>query len=155
MDDLFAVLKNDRRRETVRFVAGREGPTPLADIATHVAEGSASESASYRSAYVSLQQSHLPLLVEYGVVEYDPEEKLVSRGPTFESVVDYLAESPTGDDGGWRLDLGVAGTGLTLLVVDQFGVVGLGETGTVAVAVSTLAALCALNVGRLLGWVDR
>lgn len=153
-DDLFEVLKNDRRREAVRFLARTDGPTTLPDLATHVADGSGSTpSGSYRSAYVSLQQSHLPVLIDCGVVEYDPESKRIDRGPQFEPVVEYLSASTSSTPNAARsslVDVAVASTGLALLLGDRAELVSFDEGAALAVSALSLLALCALNLARLL-----
>ncbi|MFC6726029.1 hypothetical protein ACFQE1_16995, partial [Halobium palmae] len=136
MDDLFAVLKNDRRRETVRFLADVEGSVSLSTVATYLAnEPDSTRGVSYRSVYVSLQQSHLPILVEHGVVEYDPASRTVGRGPQFEAVADYLANATTAAaDRSVLPDVTVASVGLLVLASDRLGLISLGEGGVLLVS---------------------
>jgi DNA-binding transcriptional ArsR family regulator len=157
-DDLFVVLKNDRRRATIRLLAEREEPVSLSDVATHVADSEAETGSggSYRSTYVSLQQSHVPLLEEYGVVRYDRESKTLRKGPQLGPVVDYLSETGTGT-GRSRVpapELAVTVGGLAVLLLERVGLLSIGESAVVGVAALALLTVGALTVARTLGWLD-
>jgi len=82
---LYDVLSNERRRVCVRRLCERETAVPvqrLADeLAEVVADGDQDEDGGFRrSVYISLVQTHLPKLHQYGVVEYDDEQKVVGPG---------------------------------------------------------------------------
>jgi hypothetical protein len=154
-DDLFVVLKNDRRRATIRLLADRNGPVSLSDVATHVADSGPDGDGSYRSAYVSLQQSHVPLMEKYGVVEYDRESKTLARGPQFGPVVDYLSKPEPGRSQAPLPELAVTVVGLLVLLLDRLGVLSLGEGGIVAAAALSLLTVGALVLARASGWLDR
>lgn len=86
-DDLFYLLGNDRRRSTVEILARERRSVDVSDLAHEIVDG---EDSSYKSAYVSLQQSHLPQLDEHGVVVYDRDEREVQCGPHFDEVASYV-----------------------------------------------------------------
>lgn len=76
LDDVLDVIRNGRRREAIRKIAGVD-EVDLGEIAREIA---ASEndtvpaqvtSTQRKAVYVVLYQSHVPKLVEHGIVEYD------------------------------------------------------------------------------------
>ena len=110
-DEVFYLLGNDRRRSIVLALVADDEPRDVSDLANEIAGG---DDGSYKSVYVSLQQSHLQQLDDHGVIDYDSEERTVERGPRFDELASYVepAEKPAHD---WRPYLvgGVAGLTLT------------------------------------------
>lgn len=82
-DDVFEILSNARRRSMIHFLHEQRGQASLSDIADHIAaweydtSGDQVNSDQRRRVYISLYQTHLPKLAEYGVVDYDEDEKTV------------------------------------------------------------------------------
>jgi hypothetical protein len=76
-NDLFDVLKNQRRRYTLLYLHQQNKTISCSDIATQIAAwetGSEPEQVDrsrYQSVYNSLYQTHLPCLEQAGLVEYD------------------------------------------------------------------------------------
>jgi len=136
-DEVFYLLGNDRRRAIVLALVDDAGPRDVSELASEIA---GEDDGSYKSVYVSLQQSHLPQLDENGVVEYDAEDRTVGRGPRFDEMASYVdpAEEPAHD---WRPYLVGGVAGLVLTGVSAF-VAALGPlvTGTLAL-VSALSLL--------------
>lgn len=110
-DEVFYLLGNDRRRSIVLALVDDDEPQEVSGLASDIASD---DDGSYKSVYVSLQQSHLPQLDEHGVIDYDTEERTVVRGPRFDELASYVdpAEERVHD---WRPYLvgGVAGLALT------------------------------------------
>lgn len=98
VDDVFYLLGNDRRRATVSILAEEDRPVDISSLANTLA---AADEGSYKSVYVSLQQSHLPQLDEYDVVRYDRVDRTVAPGPAFENVAGYVV-TDNGVDRDWR-----------------------------------------------------
>ncbi|MFB6154301.1 MAG: ArsR family transcriptional regulator [Haloferacaceae archaeon] len=97
-DDLFYLLGNDRRRSTVEILADTQHAVGVSALADEITDG---DDGSYKSVYVSLQQSHLPQLDEHEVVSYDRDAREVRRGRHFEDVAAYVTtENPSSND--WR-----------------------------------------------------
>lgn len=77
LDDLFHVLSVERRRYVMRYLNFVEPAVSLRDIAVSraAAENDIDESdVGYRErkrTYVSLYQSHLPVLDDYGLLDFD------------------------------------------------------------------------------------
>jgi len=93
-EEVFDLLGNGRRRRTLLYLYGEDGPHGVREVADHVArlEDCADDPENCRqSVYVSLQQSHLPRLADLDVVEYDGQRAVVSKGEQFDAVEPYLA----------------------------------------------------------------
>lgn len=96
------LLANDRRRECVRYLAGRpaDARVPARELAEHVTRTLGGETGNrgnlHQSVYTSLTQHHLAKLDEYGVVDYRYEAKTVSLGSNFEMLTRAMdaADSP-------------------------------------------------------------
>lgn len=85
--DVFYVLSNARRRHVIEYVRQHER-TALDELATFIA-GEASDEDTYKSVYVSLQQTHLPVLDERNIVHYEDESNTIRRGPRLDDVELY------------------------------------------------------------------
>jgi len=74
------LLRSPRRRHTIRILADQspDNPVALVDLAEAVArreiENEELDDLTHKSVYVSLYQTHLPKLEEYGVVTTELEE---------------------------------------------------------------------------------
>jgi hypothetical protein len=134
-DEIFYLLGNDRRRSTVLALAEDADTRDVSDLADQIAgdgEG------SYKSVYVSLQQSHLPQLDEHDVIDYDSEARTVRRGARFDELASYVdpATAPVHD---WRPYLIGGVVGLVATAASAFVTpVGPLVTGVVASASALL-----------------
>lgn len=76
-DEAFAVLRNDRRRAVIAFLAGETGARSVDAVTRAVAASEHDVPPEHvterqrKGIYVSLLQIHLPKLVEVGVIEWD------------------------------------------------------------------------------------
>lgn len=76
-DALFSMLRNERRREVIAYLRGREGPTDLRDLSEHVAaveNGCDPADVTYdqrKRVQTALYQMHLPKLADCDIVSYD------------------------------------------------------------------------------------
>ncbi len=93
------VLRNDRRRETIRYLRQTGDSLAVDDLAEHIATLETGESPPPRnvrkSVYVSLHQTHLPKLDDLGIVEYDQRSKelvLNDRAREVEVYMEVVAE---------------------------------------------------------------
>jgi len=95
-DDLFFVLKNERRRLVLRYLAGSERVVRMRDVAEQVAAWEHDitlaelTSEQRQRVYIPLYQSHLPKLDALGLVEYDQSRGVVERTDRVAQVVPYL-----------------------------------------------------------------
>jgi hypothetical protein len=123
LDSVFELLKNQRRRHTLRFLKDAEGSVTLSDLAEHVAalENDTTprelSSDQRKRAYVGLYQCHLPKMDELDAVEFNRDRGLIELGPNAAQLEPYLDT----DDGGERIEawptyyLGFAATAGVLL----------------------------------------
>ncbi|KAB1186673.1 MULTISPECIES: ArsR family transcriptional regulator [Haloferax] len=92
------VLSNDRRRMAIEFL--QDGDLTLRELSERIAEAETGESPPPRnirqSAYVSLQQTHIPKLDELDIVTYDEGSKTVSLAEAGDVTV-YMEVVPEGE----------------------------------------------------------
>lgn len=117
VDKLYDTLSNERRRACLQYLAENEGAVGVDDLATSIAEDAATDDLESvkQSTYISLIQSHLPKLDDYGVVEYDADTKTVLPGPAFGQVYGCLRSHGHGEDRFGRHRRFLAITGVTIL----------------------------------------
>ena len=94
------LLQAFRQREAVRYLLGVEGPVRMCDVAEHVAAREHGTtvanlpSARRRQVCASLASSHLPMLEEAGVVEYDKPRGIVRPTAHLEGLRPALGAQP-------------------------------------------------------------
>lgn len=91
-----ALLARPRRQDLVTIVAGRRDPLTLAELATALPEHSDGSwpgegCADEPTLFSTLHHVDLPKLAEVGLIEYDPDEKTITRTRTLETFVDRTA----------------------------------------------------------------
>ncbi|MFB6165463.1 MAG: hypothetical protein ABEJ31_09925 [Haloarculaceae archaeon] len=157
LDDAFELLRNERRRLVVEYVAEMDAETvdlgPLAEsvaareLGTTVRALSAGER---KRVYVGLYQCHLPKLDESGVIEFDPDRKTVAPAPATGRLAAYVATgsaaAPPRVDSRAPQYLAVAGAGVTLLAASGLGAGRFGLTPLLA------AAFLVVAMTALAGW---
>jgi hypothetical protein len=93
-NEVYDILRNERRRNVLRLLTDRGDGTTIGDLADRIAEQESGESPppgdTRQSVYVSLHQTHLPKLANLGVVDYDREERTVELQPVADEVVARL-----------------------------------------------------------------
>lgn len=95
-DDVFEVLCNRRRRLVVEYLLKGDGTVTAGDLAEYIAAVEngvtlqAVSSSDRKSVYVSLYQTHLPLLDDVNVVDYDDGRKRVHPLETVTQLEPYL-----------------------------------------------------------------
>lgn len=146
-NQLYDTLANERRRAVVRYLLDRDEEVNVKELSTSVADEVADEhppSDSFQqSTYISLVQTHLPKLDDYGIVRYDADTKVVRPGAALPELADHLGD---GDGGGGDLNLvAVGAVGLTVLLL----IVGVAVGSATTVAVF-LALLVQIGLGAYL-----
>jgi len=140
LDQLFEVIKNERRRETLHYLREHDGEGSLSDLAEHIAalENDTTvarlSSKQRKRVYVGLYQCHLPKMDAIGVVDFEQNRGTVQLTDRAEQLYPYLEES----ERSWHRLYGavsLAGAGLFL------GVVLLGATSTVIVSLVLVAII--------------
>lgn len=89
--DIFALLADDRRRNVLHYLSQQVGTVSLGELAEQLAiwEGNPTYD-HYERILTSLNHSHLPKLVDGGLVHYEVEQETVSGLDALESVRPYL-----------------------------------------------------------------
>ncbi|WP_256300412.1 DUF7344 domain-containing protein [Haloarchaeobius salinus] len=92
--DVFAILSNQRRRHTLEYLRRHDDGVALRDLAEAIATVESGESPAPRdvrhTVYVSLHQTHLPMLDAAGVLAYDADRKLVELLDSARDVERYM-----------------------------------------------------------------
>jgi len=122
-DELFEVLANRRRRYAVHALKQEaEGAAELGDVAEQVAAWEYDvdvEQVSYeerKRVYTALQQSHLPMMDDAGIVEFDKNRGVVEPTATLEDIEVYM-EVVQGNEIPWSVYyMGLSGVAVSLLV---------------------------------------
>ncbi len=144
--ELFDVFSNARRRWTVRYLR-RHGSCELSALVRQVAawengvEPERITRTQRRRVYISLYQTHLPMLEDHDIVDWDPEEhtiELLADGRTFRPYLDRNAHA----DRPWHLAyaaVAVLGTLGVLVSVVAGAAVPLVALGTSLLVLSVAA----------------
>ena len=121
VDRVFELLKNQRRREVLRYLEAADDETvSLSDLAEHIAAiendttVQAISSSERKRVYVGLYQCHLPKMDDMNVVAFDQNRGTISLGPNADQLEEFL---DIGDDEGrpWpRYYAGLAAGGTAL-----------------------------------------
>ncbi|ELZ79719.1 DUF7344 domain-containing protein [Haloferax larsenii] len=102
-DEIYHLLQNERRRNVLRYLRGREGPVQMRDIAEQVAAWEhdttvqALMSDQRQRVYIALYQAHLPKLDEEGIIDYNQSRGIVEKKPHANRLIEYL-ERPEDSD---------------------------------------------------------
>ena len=97
LDEVFGLLRSERRRAVLRHLDGTDGPVSLDDLVSCVEarHGDVGFEAGRRDEVaVSLHQVHLPRLERAGVVEYDAAAKTVRLCQGFPTLFAHLYFEP-------------------------------------------------------------
>jgi len=139
-DTVFELLSNRRRRLAIHALKRADGGVSVSELSTRVTaweRGVDPESVDYqdrRTVHTTLTRSHLPMLDENGVVEYDAESDLVESTAVLDDLEVYVRVL-RGREIPWSLHyLGVSA--LVVLV-----------TVAVAVGAPLVAALSPIDAG--------
>lgn len=165
--DVYEVLRNERRRYALHALSLAEGPVSVRDLADRVAAwehdvpvAALSDRERHR-AYTSLQQVHLPRLAEADLVRVDEERGVVEPSPGVETYDVYLDVV-----GAEELSWSGYYVGLSLVSLAVFGLVSLGLypfsllpeeawVGGVVAGFLASAAIHAWSVRRTTGGLSR
>ena len=99
-DVLFELLKNQRRRDAIRYLEENDGEATLSDMAEHIAAKEnditveALSSSQRKRVYIGLYQCHLPKMADTGVIDFEKNRGDIELQPPAEQLDPYL----DGDD---------------------------------------------------------
>ncbi|WP_336343267.1 DUF7344 domain-containing protein [Halalkalicoccus ordinarius] len=160
-DEIFYLLQNSRRRQALQMLLETNGTVEMGEMAEQIAaweQGIAVDdiqSEQRQRVYIALYQSHLPKLVEYGLVSYDRSHGTVKQTPEIDQVISYLQDKEsTGQRDGrmqkWIVVYGaITGVSISLIGLAWLAIgpisllvdVGLGLVVTLLYASATIAMI--------------
>jgi hypothetical protein len=153
LDQVFEMVKNERRRLAIDFLQEHEGDVTLGELAEHIAAiendkpVKAISSKERKRVYVGLYQCHLPKMDDLDIIEFNQDRGLIRLGPNADRLFPYIDSEPEEQAVAWpSLYLGLAAVGGVLLVLSLAGVapaaVGPGlVAGALVCAVGACAAV--------------
>lgn len=155
-DEIFEVLKNRRRRETLRYLMDADGMVTLSELAEQIAawendiDIATLNSAQRTRVYVALYQTHLPKMDGIGVIDYDQNRGNIELGETADVLKLYL-DADFGTDDTWhRRYIALSVTGGVLALVAHVG--GLRPIAEIGLAVTLAVAFLIVS---LMHMIDR
>jgi hypothetical protein len=159
-DTIFELLKNQRRRYVLRYLADDPGPARLRDLAERIAAWEndkpigALSSDERKRVYVGLYQCHLTKMDDAGVVAFNQDRGLVTLGERASELYEYL-DPDRENEGSWSLAyLAFAAVSAVLALLVEAGfpasiLPGAAVTGVVVVGFALLALVHAATVSVL------
>ena len=149
LDQVFEVLKNERRRRVLERLTEAEEPLDLGTLAEEIAALENDKdvrqitSTERKRVYVGLYQCHLPKMDDFGVVSFEKSRGTIEPGPHIDAVLRYLetpgsASPPDGER--------------TSLILSTSGAVAL-AAAVVADPVTTLPVLDLVVWGLIVAFV--
>ncbi|TQQ79327.1 hypothetical protein EGH24_11900 [Halonotius terrestris] len=129
LDQVFAVLKNERRRRVLGMLKQTDDKLSLSDLAERIAALENDKpieqltSSERKCVYVGLYQCHLPKMDSMDVIEFNKSRGTVARAANTDAVYDYLETAAPGAEPDWYrystiLSVGGAAALGTALLVD-------------------------------------
>ena len=130
-DDVFDILSNFRRRIALEYLTQQSKPVLVGELVDEISAEEASmmddevSSKLRASVYAAVVQSHLPKLVEYGIIDYDDQHQIVEVTSEVEIIKDYL-EPTSGTSRLWPVSyLMISSTAGAIAIGSGVGVPGL------------------------------
>ena len=108
LDQVFGILKNQRRRRVLRMLQEADGTTTLSDLAEQIAawendkEIKQISSSERKRVYVGLYQCHLPKMDDMGVIDFNKPRGTVVLGDNMEVMYDYLETATADTEPDWH-----------------------------------------------------
>lgn len=128
LDQVFGILKNQRRRRVLEFLYEAGGQVSLSDVAEQIAAWENDKdvrqisSSERKRVYVGLYQCHLPKMDDAGVVSFNKPRGTMTLGENADTVYQYLDTDDEVEEPPWHrysvaLSVGsVLALGVALLV---------------------------------------
>lgn len=141
LDDVFDLLRNQRRRWVIKYLKDQDGSGTLDELAEWIAakendiEESMLSSSQRKRVYIGLYQCHLPKMDDLGVIEYDK-----NRGTVELQDVSQLEEYLPGEQSEAEPERSVPPEHAIGGGVGVFILAGLAELGPLAVISTTVWA---------------
>lgn len=113
-DELFEILKNQRRRDALTFLRQNEGTVNLSDMSEYIAakendiDIAALSSSQRKRVYIGLYQCHLPKMANFGIIDFDKDRGTIGLRPAAKLLDSYLDEDITASESDETLRVGAA-----------------------------------------------
>lgn len=135
-DTIYHILQVQRRRLALEYLQGTNEPVKMADLAEYVAACEHNTTVELLSSnerqrtYISLYQSHLPLLDEENIISYNQSRGIVERSEAAKQIDPYLQVNKKEDEPTDREDndhrwayyyFGIVLISLILLLINNIG----------------------------------
>jgi hypothetical protein len=148
LDQLFEILKNQRRRRVLHYLQDDDGTATLGTLAEHIAAEENDTtvrqitSSQRKRVYVGLYQCHLPKMDDMDIVDFEKNRGNVTLGPNAELLAPYLESESSEVD--WPLVYGgVSVAGLVAAVATVLFATPVALTVGVALVMTLGLACCA------------
>lgn len=157
-DELFEILKNQRRRDALRYLNANDGVAKLSDLSEHIAakengiEISALSSSQRKRVYIGLYQCHLPKMATFGVIDFDKNRGTIELRPMASLFDKYLNEAISEDTADSTPRVAFAVAVAVVVAAGLLGVPFLSTLPAVGWAVVSTVALLALAGSEALGY---
>lgn len=131
--DIHDILRNDRRRRIIEILRDTGDTVTVSELSEQIASVETGETPPPRdvrkSVYVSLHQTHLPKLDDWGVINYDYRSKELTLLERAQEVEIYMEVVPA-DDIPWGMYyLGLGVLSLVTLTATRFDLAFLATLG--------------------------
>jgi DNA-binding transcriptional ArsR family regulator len=151
LDLIFEILKNQRRREVIRYLREHEQQVTLSDLAEHIAalendtDVASITSSQRKRVYVGLYQCHLPKMADMDIVHFNQNRGIVDLGPNAPQLYEYL-DNDDGSARKWhKYYMGISVFGIALffltLVLGQSALLQTAALGSLCVAIAACSVL--------------
>jgi len=122
LDQVFEILKNQRRRYVLQYLNEVDDTVSMSDLAEEIAawengkEVSQLSSSERKRVYVGLYQCHLPKMDSMGVVSFNKPRGLIESGPNADVFDEYLQVDGSEEGPAWhRMHATAAGASAVVL----------------------------------------
>jgi len=156
-DDLFSMLRNERRREVIHYLSDHEGAVDLRDLSEYIAaieNDCDPDEVTYKQrkrVQTALYQMHLPKLADQGIVAYDRRAGRVELASGAENCLPYLeADQGANHRRWWRWYLLVAGVATVPIGLAALGVPPFASVSGLSYAVVACVVFAALAVAQVI-----
>ncbi|AFK21425.1 hypothetical protein E6P09_16400 (plasmid) [Haloferax mediterranei ATCC 33500] len=160
-DVVFEILKNQRRRDALRFLKANDGEAKLGDMAEFIAakendiEIKALSSSQRKRVYIGLYQCHLPKMDSSGIVDFDKNRGDITLLETAKQLDQYLdgdivtmqeqSDQSAGLISSSKRNLTIAAGVAATVSAGLLGIPGLEQVPTAGWAVLSTATLMAIT----------
>ncbi|WP_408957989.1 hypothetical protein [Natrinema sp. 74] len=144
--ELFDVFSNARRRQAVRYLKRQGGSCDLAPLVEQVAAWENDTDpddvtrTQRRRVYISLYQTHLPMLEDHGIVDWDPDGHEIDLLPSEDRFEPYLDRHLEEQRSWHRLYAGLTAVGVVAFALSSLAIGPL-STGLAPVVAVVLCLL--------------